>query len=112
MDNVRQMAAMAALNKMLRQGHFSVSVVRDIASMFDIVPDPEAMAILKPLHCVDYAEMPRELYAALPGLVQKALSGSPIFQFELKHGPEPLALAAGAGRGRGLFRKLLGGADG
>lgn len=112
MDDIRQMAAMAALNKMLKSGHFSISTVREIAEMMEIVPDPEAMATLRPLHCVDYADMPSELYAQLPAIVQKALSGSPVFQFELKRGPDPLALQAEQPKPSGLVRRLLGGRHG
>jgi hypothetical protein len=80
--------------------------------MFDIVPDQEAMAILVPLHCVNYADMPRELYAALPGIIQRALSGSPVFQFELKRGPSPLDLTHAAPAKPGLVRRLFGGSNG
>ncbi|MDR3446660.1 hypothetical protein [Dyella sp.] len=107
-DSIRQMTALAALNKMLKQGHFSICTVREIATMYGITADPEAMAILQPLHCVNYADMPRELYATLPALIQKALSGDQVFQFELKRGPEPIALSLGELQKRGVFKRLLG----
>lgn len=88
MDNLevelKQQAAIAALNKMMSQGHFSICTVDTIAKMLGITPDPEAYAVLRTLHCVDYTAMPRALYARLPDIIQTALSGQQVFQFGLR----------------------------
>jgi len=88
MTDLRVLTAKAALNKMFKGNHFSICPIRELADMFCIRPDPEAMSILAPLHCVDYKDMPQELHDALPDLVKQALSGTPIFQFEVKRGPD------------------------
>ncbi|EIL99109.1 hypothetical protein [Rhodanobacter thiooxydans] len=87
MDDIKQQVAITALNKMMSQGHFSICTIDQIAKMLDITPDPEAYAVLRPLHCIDYATMPRDLYARLPDLIQAALSGQKVFQFELRSPP-------------------------
>lgn len=97
MTDLKHQAALAALNKMMRDGHFSICTIDNIAKMLDVIPDPAAYATLRPLHCVDYSDMPRELYASLPTLIQQALSGAPVFQFQLSQ-PEPLNLTLGAGQ--------------
>ncbi len=84
MHDIKQQAAIAALNKMMSQGHFSICTVDTIAKMLDIAPDPEAYAVLRTLHCVDYTAMPRDLYARLPDIIQTALSGHQVFQFALR----------------------------
>lgn len=88
MADLKQQAAVSALNKMMAGGHFNICTVREIAEMFGVMAEPEAMSILKTLHCVDFNKMPRELYASIPALIQRALSGAQAFQFDLRVGPE------------------------
>ncbi len=87
MDDLKQQAAIAALNQMMSKGHFSICTIDTIASMLGITPDPDAYALLRTLHCVDYTAMPRDLYARLPDLIQAALSGHQVFQFALRSPP-------------------------
>lgn len=86
-DGLKQQAAIAALNKMMSQGHFSICTIDTIAAMLGITPDPEAYAVLRALHCVNYTAMPRDLYSRLPDLIQAALSGHQVFQFALRSPP-------------------------
>lgn len=84
LKDIKALSAMTALNEMFKGKHFSICTVNECATLFGVVPDRECMEILRPLHCVDYAAMPRELYTQLPGLVQQALQGTPVYQFEMK----------------------------
>lgn len=83
-DDIKQLAAIEFMNKMMRGGHFSICTVDEIAKMFGINPDPEAYRILRTLHCVDFSAMDRALYASIPALIQSALDGNQIFEFQLK----------------------------
>lgn len=82
MDNLQELAAMAALNKMFKDGHFSICTIRSIAEMTKVSLGGRAYDILHTLHCVDYGNMQPELREALPGLVRECLSLSPIYEFE------------------------------
>jgi hypothetical protein len=84
MDDIKQLAAITALNKMMSEGHFSICTIDTITKMLGITPEPEAYAVLRTLHCIDYTAMPRDLYARLPDLIQAALSGHQVFQFALR----------------------------
>ncbi len=108
MTDIRQITALAALNTMLKQKHFSICTIRELVTMFDVVPDAEAMKVLTPLHCVNYADMPPELYAALPSIIERALSGSPLFQFELKREAERPTLVIEGQKKPGLIQRPLG----
>ena len=107
-DEIKQLAAVAALNKMMTSGHFSICTIRSIAEMFGIVPEAEAMAILNPLHCVDFAKMPRDLLASIPMLIQQALSAEQPFQFELKRGPELPQLCGKPVEKRNWLQRVIG----
>ena len=108
MADLKQQAAVVALNKMMAGGHFNVCTVREIAEMFGVMPDPEPMGVLKTLHCVDFNKMPRELYASLPALIQAALSGAKAFQFDLRVGPEmPMLPMVIDQPRRGLLRRIF-----
>lgn len=91
MADLKQQAALTALNEMLRGKHFNICTIDRVADLLDVHVDPDAYRTLRPLHCIDYAAMPRELYASLPGLIQQALSGREVFQFDVRP-PAPLHL--------------------
>lgn len=92
MEDLRILTAKVALNKLFKQGHFSICVVRELAELFNVLPNPEAMRLLQPLHCINYADMPAELYTKLPEIVQTALAGTPVFQFEVRKEDAKFAL--------------------
>lgn len=80
--DLKELAALTALNNMMGKGHFDICCVRDVGALLGV--DPKAhpsFAILQTLHCVDYAKMPPQLRDAIPGLVQDCLGVSPTFQF-------------------------------
>lgn len=75
--------AIAALNKMLRQRYFDICTIDSVAKMLGVNPRSESYAILRPLHCVDYADMSASLKAKLPALIADCLGEPPMFQFTL-----------------------------
>jgi len=110
MADPKVLIAATALNKMFRSSHFSICTLREVAEMLGIHPEREAYKMLHPLHCVNWADMPRELRDQVPRLVEQALAGG--FQaFEVKL-PASQALqvidAAPATR-RPLIKRLFGG---
>jgi hypothetical protein len=82
MDNLQEMAAVAVLNKMFKQGHFSIYTIDRIAEMTKVPVDGEAYRILSTLHFVEFADMPTELREVIPRLIRECLSLSPIYEFE------------------------------
>lgn len=109
MTDLKQMTAITALNTMMRSRNFSICTIREIAAMLDVTPDREAMSVLTNLHCVDYSAMPKELVASLPALIQKALSGHDVFQFELKKRDDfPMLSPQVEEKPRGLLQRVFG----
>jgi hypothetical protein len=86
--DLQQLAALAALNKMMAGGYFDICTIDKIAKMFGVMPEQEAYTSLRALHCVHFDKMPRELYASIPALIQQALNGCQVFQFDLRASPE------------------------
>lgn len=71
-----------ALAKMASQGYFSICTIRDILQVTKTVPDGDLMRQLELLHCVHYKDMSKEVLAALPEMISKALSG-PVFMLKV-----------------------------
>jgi hypothetical protein len=83
MDNIQEMAAMTALNKMFKKGYFDICTIDSVADIMKVnTRGGREYTILRALHCVDYKDMPKELYDELPQLIQSCLGISPIFEFE------------------------------
>lgn len=81
MLRVKQLAAMAALNSMLSKGYLDICTIDKIAEMINMNCKCEAYTILRTLHCVDFAKMPRELRQSIPSLIKQCLGMEPIFQY-------------------------------
>lgn len=79
MNDIKLMAAQAALTKLVQGGHFSICTIDKIAKMLSVKPEREAYQILSALHCVDYNQMSPELMAELPNLISRVLQ-SPSFE--------------------------------
>lgn len=82
MNDLKKLAAMTALNNMLRGGHFNICVIDNVAELFGLTRGGEAYHTLHTLHCIDYAEMPQELRDAIPGLIEQVLGVQPAYQFK------------------------------
>lgn len=73
MSDIKVLAAEAALQKMLKGGHFSICTIDKIVDMLSIKPAREEYDILRTLHCVDYNQMQPELLEHLPTLIMRVL---------------------------------------
>ena len=80
-DKLKQMAAMAALNKMMKQGHFSICAIDSVGKVLGVSVQCESYSILNALHCVDFSDMQPELRNAIPELINKCIGGGLIYQF-------------------------------
>lgn len=85
MDALQTLAANVALNKMLKQSHFSICTIDDIIKVSGAIPDNYAYGILKLLHCVNYSDMDSGVRDELPNLLKRVL-GSPAVSFDLSSG--------------------------
>src|SRR4051812_34077409 len=61
MNEIKTQIAKVALNKLFKQSHFSICTVRDICAMLHVFPDSEVIAMMQPLHCINYSDMSREI---------------------------------------------------
>jgi hypothetical protein len=109
MSDLKQMAALAALNKMMSGGYFDICTIDSIIKMLGVTADPDAYTTLRAIHCVHFDKMPRELYASIPALIQRVLSGAQVFQFELRAGPDvPLLSGLIEQKKKPLLMRILG----
>lgn len=74
-------AAVTAMNKMLKDKHFSICTVTDVAKLLGIHCRKESYDILNTLHCVNYSDMSPQMRKAIPALIADALGEPPAFQF-------------------------------
>ena len=83
MDDIQIMAARAALQKMAKDGYFSICTIDNILRMSGGVPDSKDYQTLRTLHCVSFSDMPPELRRGLPLLVKRVLEAEGVeFCFE------------------------------
>ena len=83
MDNLQQMAATAAVKKMLAEGYISICTVDKILKATGGVPNSYDYEILHMLHCVNFRDMDPELIRGLPLILQRVL-GAESLQFEFQ----------------------------
>lgn len=76
------LSVLTSLNKMMRSGHFSICTVDAAIKVLGTVPDRRAYDILRPLHCIDWSDMPAEVREAVPKLIERCIS-VPAYQFQL-----------------------------
>lgn len=80
--HLAHLSALASLNEMMRKGTFYISTVTEVAEAIGAIPDQAALRILRPLHCMKIGDLPPELRAALPQLIERCIS-VPAYQFQL-----------------------------
>lgn len=85
-DQLKQLSALAALNKMMLGTHFSICTLDDVIKVLGTRPDGQAYDILRPLHCVHWTDMPAELRDAVPRLIERCIS-IPAYQFQITQVP-------------------------
>lgn len=79
--DIKQLAAMTALNSMMDGGYVSICTIDNIAKMLGINPKGAAYDVLHTLHCVHFSKMPTELKDQLPDLIKQCLSIEPTYRF-------------------------------
>lgn len=95
MTDIKQMAALAALNEMMAKGWVDICKVETIGDLLGLnVKTCEHYTTLRTVHCLNFDKMPVELRDAIPGMLQACLSVTPTFQFAAP--PPPLPPAKGA----------------
>lgn len=83
MDELKELAALTALNNMMEKGYLDVSCIRNVGELLGIKPEQHrSWLILQPLHCMNFNKMPKALQEAIPQLVQDVLGVSPTYTFK------------------------------
>lgn len=72
-NELKALAAATILNKLLKNSFFNICDVDRAADVLGHNQHCEEYELLRGLHCVDYAKMPRALREKIPGLVQTCL---------------------------------------
>jgi hypothetical protein len=106
MTDAKQLIAITALNKMMAQGHFNICTIDSVAEMLGVNPKGEAYRMLRPLHCVNFSDMPQELRTLVPALIKQCLAVEPTYQFTLPTQQGDLERTASELPRRGLLRLL------
>ena len=73
---LRVMAAEVALNQMFSGKHFDICAVRGACEALGATLTPDADAILRPLHCVNWDQIPPGLKAEIPNLLKESFQRS------------------------------------
>lgn len=73
LPETRRLVLTASLNKLFSEKHFNICTLDAILDTMQGSQRTEAYRLLRTLHCMDYAAMPRELRDCLPQLVNEAL---------------------------------------
>ena len=74
MPEVKRMVVLAATQKLFTKSYFDISALNKIAEIVGVPTRGGAWAMLQPLHCIDYADMPPMLREAIPHLVNECLT--------------------------------------
>jgi hypothetical protein len=105
-DDLKQVVAITALNKMMASGHFDICAIRTIAEMLGVDPKGDAYRTLAPLHCVNFSDMPQELRQMIPALIKQCLGVEPIHRFALPAATQTDPVVVEIPAKRGLMRLL------
>lgn len=101
--DLKQLAAVTALNAMMAGARFNICAIDNIATMLAINAKGDAYDLLCTLHCIEWGKMPIELREAVPGLIKECLSVGPVFKFK---NLEPEVIDVAPSKKRGLLRLL------
>jgi len=82
MSEIQDAIAMTALNNMFKKGHFDICTIDAVAKVMGVHPSGHEYIMLRALHCIDYKDMPKEVFEALPEMVRQCLSINTIYEFE------------------------------
>lgn len=82
MHELKELAAITALNKMMQDGYLSICTIDAVAKMLHVqCQQTEEYRMLHALHCVHFTQMPVALQQEIPALIQRCLGRGPEFQF-------------------------------
>lgn len=79
--DLRELAAVTALNEMMSQRHFSICTIDTVGKLLNRNPAGDAYNILHSLHCIHFDRMPQELRDAIPALIEQCLDCAPTHRF-------------------------------
>jgi hypothetical protein len=103
-DDTKRLVIGTALRKLFSDKHFSICAVDRICEVLGCSRGGDAYRQLHALHCVDYADMPRELAERIPALVAQAIGNVNVL--ELARLSEPAEARPGATTVRSAVRLL------
>ena len=58
MDSIQKQVMTVALKKMFTSSHFSICTIDNCLKLSGIIPDKKIYDTMRPLHCIDYKDMP------------------------------------------------------
>lgn len=61
MDNIQRQVVTTALKKMFTSSHFSICTIDNCVKLSGVIPDNTVYNTMRPLHCIDYKDMPEEV---------------------------------------------------
>lgn len=81
--DLRELAAVTALNAMMAKGWMDICTIRSVAEMLGRDPRGDAFGILHSLHCIHFDKMPPALRDAIPALIEQCLDCAPTHRFTI-----------------------------
>jgi hypothetical protein len=75
MDETTKMAISASIRAMFDRGWVSISDIDQCLKVANIIPPRRPHELLRTLHCVKLADMPRELAEKVPVLLAECFNG-------------------------------------
>ena len=79
--DLKELAAVTALNDMMAKGWFSICTIDNVGKMLGRNPRGEAYDILHSLHCIHFDKMPPALRDEIPRLIEQCLDCAPTHRF-------------------------------
>ncbi len=74
LPETRRLVAEAAINRLFTERHFSICSLDELIKLTGAQRGSDAYRLLRPLHCMDWADMTPELRERVPLLVREALA--------------------------------------
>ena len=105
-DDVKHVAAVTALNHMMKKGWVDVCCIDSVAKILGVAPNRAAREVLHALHCVNFGDMPQQLRDSIPDLVSECLGVPPTYLFTTLRRVETATARPEEQTGGGLIRLL------
>jgi hypothetical protein len=74
-NNESKIFAAFQIEQMLKKGTFYITDIKEAAELMGHTPGGDAYNKLRSLHCVNFGDMPDEIFNRLPSLINEALTG-------------------------------------